>query len=575
MVLPLAVGSWNRCSSRSMHILIVGAGMAGVGTGVVAVRAGLTVTIVDRKATVGGLWGSGGHYPQARLQEDGSCYRFPGHPFPSAVQGFPAASDVADYVRSVAVRGGLRREHFRLSTSVSNMTWVPGDCSEKGGGSGAHEATNGDEFRSGSWDVTLVPMGKDKDELGKEVLRVDWVVVASGHESGPPTAVPDIDDAGVFGGRILNHCDTYGMNVEELLAATGIWSIPSNKPSKGEPLAKLGGEQVAAASLPKSVVIVGNGKTALDLAMTLTDIDKGVTAHVVASRSHWMMPYSFFGLIPSLPLLYMRAAGVASPSWTYTTPIARTLAGPLWPLAVLWGLILAAIVRASVGWRRELCGGGAECGRDLFRNSFCMIPIGFLRRLWSRRIIMHAPDEVVAAAGVDSLRLASGKVLPATAVLSCRGTNHRSSLAAFLPAPDLDALFAEGDGLRLYRHLVHPDVAPQVAFVATGHSFALGTVIHMQALWLVELWAGRLALPPRQERRDEMNRVANVKQVQLGCNRDLAGLILDRFYPYLDELCMDLGVEPIRAGLTGYFTSFDPDWYASVEGELRHRQESV
>lgn len=194
----------------------------------------------------------------------------------------------------------------------------------------------------------------------------------------------------------------------------------------------------------------------------------------------------------------MRAAGAASPCWTYTTPIARALAGPLWPLAVLWELAVAAVVRASVLWHPDLCGGGADFGRDTFRNSLCMIPAGFRRRLLSRRIVVHAPDEVVAANGVASLRLASGKVLPATALLLARGTSHRSSLAAFLPAPDVDALFAAGDGLRLYRHLVHPDVAPHVAFVAAAHTFAFGTVVHMQALWLVELWAGRLVLPPRQ-----------------------------------------------------------------------------
>ncbi|GAB0498510.1 hypothetical protein MMPV_009855 [Pyropia vietnamensis] len=372
-------------------------------------------------------------------------------------------------------------------------------------------------------------MGTDNDETGEEVLRVDWVVVASGHDSGPPSAVPVIDNARVFGGQILSHCDTFGMNVEELLAATGVLSVPTNERSKRTQAAAQSAEQVAAAATAKSVVIVGSGKTALDLAMTLTDLDRDVTAHLVASRRHWMMPSTFFGLIPAEPLLYMRAMGVASPCWTYTTPVARALAGPLWPLAVLWGLIMAAVVRASVGWHPELCGGGAEFGRDLFRNSFCMIPTGFRRRLLSGRIIVHAPDEVVSAAGVDSLRLASGKVLPATALLSCRGTNHRSSMASFLPAPDVDALFAAGDGLRLFRHMVQ---------------------------------------------RDEMNRVADVKREKLGCNREMASLVLDRFYPYLDELCMDLGVKPMPAGLTGYFSSFDPDWYADIEGELRHRQAS-
>lgn len=551
----------------TMRVLIVGAGMAGVGTGVVAVRAGHTVTLVDRRATVGGLWTPGGHYPQARLQEDGSQYSFPGHRIPSSVEGLPAATDIADYVRSVATRGGLRPEHFRLSTALTSMTWIAGEAGK--GDVGGME--NGGGADGGCWKVTLVPVDGDAEE----VVCVDWVVVATGREGGSPTAMPVIRNAGAFGGRILTDRDTYGMDVEELLAATGVSPAPVIVPSKVEQAATGQDKEEGAPTCTapaRSVVIAGNGKTALDLAMTLTDLD-GVTAHLVASRRHWMMPYKFFGLFPSVPLLYMRAAGVASPCWAYTTPIARALAGPLWPLAWLYGLFLAAVIRASVGWHRDLDGGGADFGRDSFRNSFCMIPTGLRGRLLSGRIVMHAPDEVVEAAGEASLRLASGKVLPATALLSCRGCDHRSSLAAFLPAADVETLFAAGDGLRLYRHMVHPDAAPHVAFVAAQHAFGRGTTIHMQALWLVELWAGRLVLPPRQKQRDEMNRVARVKREQLSCNREPASVVMDRFYPYLDELCVDLGVDPMRMkGLAGYLNSFNPDWYADVEGELRRRR---
>lgn len=559
------------CSASTMHVLIIGAGMAGVGTGVVAVRAGHTVTLVDRRATVGGLWTPGGHYPQARLQEDGSQYSIPGHRIPSSVEGLPAATDIADYVRSVATRGGLRSEHFRLSTAVTSMSWVAGDVGEREGGGGVGGMGNGGGA-DGGWKVTLVPV--DTDDAAEEVVRVDWVVVATGREGGSPTDMPVVRNAGAFRGRILTDRDTYGMDVEELLAATGVSPTPVIVRSRVEQAATGHDKQEGATTSTapaRSVVIAGNGKTAMDLALSLTDLD-GVTAHLVASRRHWMMPYKFLGFLPSLPLLYMRAAGVASPCWAYTTPIARALAGPLWPLAWLYGIFLAAVVRASVGWHRDLDGGGADFERDSFRNSFCMIPTGFRSRLLSGRIVMHAPDEVVEAASEATLRLASGKVLPATALLSCRGCDHRSSLAAFLPAADIDALFAAGDGLSLYRHMVHPDVAPHVAFVAAQHAFGRGTTIHMQALWLVELWAGRLVLPSRKEQRDEMNRVARVKREQLSCNREPASVVMDRFYPYLDELCMDLGVDPMRGkGLAGYFHPFNPDWYADVEGELRRR----
>lgn len=50
-----------------MHVLIVAAGMSGVGTAVIAAAAGHTVTLVEKRGEVGGLWAPGGTYSHSRL----------------------------------------------------------------------------------------------------------------------------------------------------------------------------------------------------------------------------------------------------------------------------------------------------------------------------------------------------------------------------------------------------------------------------------------------------------------------------------------------------------------------------
>jgi len=540
-----------------MHVLIVGAGMSGVGTGVIVAAAGHTVTLVDRRPTVGGLWSPGGHYPLARLQETADTYRFPGHPFPSSVRDLPTAAEVAEYVRSHAARGGLTEAHFRLSTDVRALRRVP---PEEGGG----------------WTATLVPFGVG--DGGEEQLQADWVVVASGRESGPPTPMPAIKGLDSFRGRILTDRDTFAMGADELLAATGVARPLNSTKASAVPDAVGCTSNSGAAGgdppppFPNSVVIVGYGKTAMDLAMTLSD--GGATVHVVASRRHWRMPSTFFGLIPSVPVMYTRAATVVMPSWAATTHAARALAGSLWPLAVAIQWLIVAIAYVSVLGRRDLTGPILTAALDWFRQSFCMIPDGFRRRLAARRIVVHAPDGVAAVAGPTSVRLTSGAVLSATAMLWCRGSEHRAGLS-FLPPADVEALFAAGDGVRLYRHTVHPDV-PRLAFVSAHNTFGFGTAVHRVATWVSEVWTGRLVLPPAAAQRAEVARVGAFKRDILSCNREPASVIMDRFYSFFDELCGDLSVEPVRvAGLAGWLQPLSPDWYAEVGVEARRASPGV
>lgn len=88
---------------------------------------------------------------------------------------------------------------------------------------------------------------------------------------------------------------------------------------------------------------------------------------------------------------------------------------------------------------------------------------------------------------------------------------------------------------------------------------------------------GRLVLPSAPAERAETRRVCDLKRDLLSCDRAPAALIMNRFYPYFDELSTDLGVDTVRGGgvLASYLAPLNPDWYVGVGTEAARRSRLV
>lgn len=157
-------------AARKMRVLVIGAGMSGLLTGIRLSQAGVPFEIIEKNPDVGGTWLEN-TYPGCRVDSSNHMYSYsfePNHAWP---QHFSTQPVLLDYFRRVADRYGLRKA-IRFETTVLEMTW--------------------DEGRA-LWSVRL--RGKDGRE---EVVEANAVVTAVGQLNRP--RIPDIKGRDSFSG---------------------------------------------------------------------------------------------------------------------------------------------------------------------------------------------------------------------------------------------------------------------------------------------------------------------------------------------------------------------------------------
>ena len=166
-----------KAAARRLKVLVVGAGMSGLLTGIRLSQAGVPFEIVDKNADVGGTWFENA-YPGCRVDNANHMYSYsfePNHAWP---QHFSPQPVLLDYFRGIAAKYDLRK-HIRFETLVEQLAW--------------------DDTRS-VWRCTL--KGKD----GKtEVVEANAVVTAVGQLNRP--RFPDIEGLGTFEGPAFHSAE--------------------------------------------------------------------------------------------------------------------------------------------------------------------------------------------------------------------------------------------------------------------------------------------------------------------------------------------------------------------------------
>ena len=157
-------------SAARMHVLVIGAGMSGLLTGIRLSQAGVSYEIVDKNADVGGTWFEN-TYPGCRVDSSNHIYSYsfePNHHWP---QHFSTQAILLDYFRGVADRYDLRGK-IAFETEVETLDW--------------------DEPRA-LWKVTV------RDKAGaRRVIEANAVVTAVGQLNRP--RMPDIKGRDRFAG---------------------------------------------------------------------------------------------------------------------------------------------------------------------------------------------------------------------------------------------------------------------------------------------------------------------------------------------------------------------------------------
>jgi 4-hydroxyacetophenone monooxygenase len=159
-----------QAAARKLKVLVIGAGMSGLLTGIRLSQAGVPFEIVEKNPDVGGTW-LVNTYPGCRVDNSNHMYSYsfePNHAWP---QFFSPQPELLKYFKGIADKYGLRK-NIRFETLVESCVW--------------------DEAKD-VWRVTLT--GKD----GKsEVVEANAVVSAVGQLNRP--RYPDIEGRETFEG---------------------------------------------------------------------------------------------------------------------------------------------------------------------------------------------------------------------------------------------------------------------------------------------------------------------------------------------------------------------------------------
>ncbi len=162
------------------EILVIGAGIGGIGVGIALRDAGITdFKIVDRADGVGGVWHSN-RYPGVAVDIPAMAYQFSFEPNPGWSRVFAPGGEVREYLRGLVDRHGLQ-PHIELHTAVSSRTW---------------------DEQEHVWRVVL---------NGTQEITARYVVSAIGVFPEPKPA--DIKGIGEFRGKVM-HSTTWDENYD-------------------------------------------------------------------------------------------------------------------------------------------------------------------------------------------------------------------------------------------------------------------------------------------------------------------------------------------------------------------------
>jgi hypothetical protein len=258
--------------------------------------------------------------------------------------------------------------------------------------------------------------------------------------------------------------------------------------------------------------------------------------------------------------------------YLHPSPTARWLHGLGKPLVwIYWRLVELLLLVQFRLWTKIAKGRNLVPSTPVHLDCFgesTMVPRPPLyRAIRQGRIIAHRSE--IAAFTAAGVTLKDGDSLAVDRVVF--GTGWKSDYG-FLPETARAALGADDDGFYLYRHMLHPDL-PNLAFVGRASTFLSVLTYCVQARWLAELLAGRVALPDRAAMLAEIEKMKAWKRGWMPFSAARGARVLLHMIHYHDELLGDFGADPFRkrgllAPLKELLVPYQPsDYRAIVAGD--------
>jgi len=327
----------------------------------------------------------------------------------------------------------------------------------------------------------------------------------------------------------------------------------------------------------KRVVIVGYGKSALDMATLAAE--RSAEVHHVFRTPSWLIPEWILGAHFTYAL-FTRFGNIMMTSWAQPTAMERFLHNKLpFVISSFWNFIQSIVL-----FQLERNGKGKdEAAQERlktlipehkllmdFRSSGALGPENYYPLVAEGKIFPYHSE--IDCFSHETVQLKNGSVIPCgVLVLS---TGYLTPTFPFLPEKYRSILEAEKDGPQLYRHLIHPRV-PRLAFAGFNHGYMHIPTVEIGTQWLCAYLRGDLELPSTGEMERSIENVSNWKRENIKFENARSCAVSTRFQQYIDILLMELEVSPYRKlpnPFAELFSRYETSDYKGVYEEYERKK---
>ncbi|XP_041996603.1 probable flavin-containing monooxygenase 1 isoform X1 [Salvia splendens] len=509
------------------RVAIVGAGISGLLACKYAAAKGFTPVVFEEQDKVGGLWNH--TLESTTLQVPKQLYEFSDFPWPSSVKELlPHNTQLTQYLQSYAQKFQLL-QYVNFNSTVIDVDYV-GESEEEMNCWGG----DGKAFRSKRKWILKVSHSGDHGSIKVE-YEAEFLVLCIGKFSGLPN-IPEFAPgygSDAFSGKVMHSMD----------------------------LAKM--ENAAAAKLIKGkrVVVIGSGKSAVDIAYECANLNgRDNPCTMVQRRIHWMIPHDaqpwglsfsflFFTRFAELMLHKPGQGSLFTAATILLTPL-RWVVNKLVEIYLKWRL---PIKKYDMVPTENFVGQASSCQIHFLQPNF-------YDRVEDGSILMKKSKSFTfCKEGV----ILEGEAVPlqADVVIFATGYKGKEKLKNMFASPTFqNYIYGSPNSIvPLYRQMIHPRI-PQLAVIGYTESLSCLFTFEMRCKWLSHFLDGEFRLPNIREMEKEMEGWEKYMKRYAGKGRSCIGGV-----PiwYNDQLCRDIGSAPKRKNgfISELFQPYGPPDY--------------
>merc|ERR1712050_353834 len=287
------------------------------------------------------------------------------------------------------------------------------------------------------------------------------------------------------------------------------------------------------------VIVVGGGKSAIDCAVAAAKVAE--SSMLLFREMHWPVPRYLLNLVPFKWGTYSRFGHAMLPMHWDMGKTGRFMHRLASPMKWLWWRIVELMFRFQFGLSGDFV-PTTPLEHDVFTGGQ-ILSYEFRDMLRAGKV--GAQKGAIARFTETGVVLTDGSMVDVDMVVF--GTGFTKSYAYLEPALR-ERLNRQSDGLYLYRSMF-PTQVLDLCFVGSEVSTFNNILTQgLQALWLRHVLTGEVALPSLDAMEQTIAKEQAWKRSWMPKKGDRAAILQLHKMAYHDQLCRDMGVNPLRKG---------------------------